>query len=238
MFQINRGFKDPRFLRRFGNKTTTATSDVLVSARTYNEPASQAQRSVKSTSASDGSAKTVRIVYLNSAYQLAFEDKILNGTTAVPTTATDIRFIEDYYLVKGAAAVGAIELFPNNDGTGTAICGIGAGTTQAFLCHHYVPDGKEAWALGWGATTTREVNLKLLGQDRIDGTNLVDRVLDLENIRLGFVLGTETDRHTDFSRALGGIYMPEQTYWRINVVPEATTSTVTRAWMHFWEDNQ
>lgn len=227
-------FDQANLLRRFGNVTTTSTNDVLVSARAYNEQSSEAQRSVKSTSASDGSSKKVRIVYLTSAYELKSEDVVLNGTTAVDTVATDIRFIEDFILVQGAAAVGAIELFQNTGGTGTAICGIGAGTTQSFLCHHYVAAGYQAWIIHWGVTTTGEVNMKVLGQNRLDGTNLVDRVIDLENI-LTKRLVTDTPITARMERDLGGEAMPEKTQCRIHVVPSTSGSTVTRAWMYLWE---
>jgi hypothetical protein len=231
---INERFDQGKLLRRFGNITTTATAEVLVSARTYVEQGSEAQRSVKSTSASDGSSKQVRIWYLGSNYALAFEDLVLNGTTAVATVATNIRFVESFELVEGVAAVGAIELWSNNSGGGTAICGIGAGTSQAFLCHHYVPANKQAWLANWGATATREINLKLLGQDRQNGVNLVDRVLDLENLRSAAVASDSTLR---FDRDLGAVCLPEKTYVRISVVPLSTTSTVTRAWFYVWEES-
>lgn len=234
MFQINRGFKDPRLFRRLGNITTTATSDVLVSARPYAEQGAQAQRSVRSTNPAD--TRTVRIVYLDSSYVLKVEDKTLTGTTPV-NTATDIRFIEDFLVVQGAAmSATAIQLMSATGGGGSEICGIGSDSTQSFLCHHYVPAGKQAWALGWGATTTGEVNLKLLGQDRIDGTNLVDRALDLENI-LTRRLVTDTPISAQFMRTVDRVELPEKSRCRIHVVPASTASTVTRAWFYFWEDN-
>lgn len=234
MSAIDNLFNQSKLIRRFGNVTTTSVSEVLVSARAYVEQGSEAQRSVKSTSASDGSSKQVRIWYLDSSYVLAFEDLVLNGTTAVATAATNIRFVESFELVEGAAAVGAIELWSNNSGGGTAICGIGAGTSQAFLCHHYVPANKQAWVVNWGATETREINLKLLGQDRQNGVNLVDRVFDLENLRNAAVASDSTLR---FERDLGAVLLPEKTYGRISVVPTSTTSTVTRAWFYVWEES-
>jgi hypothetical protein len=224
---------DPRIIYRLGNLTAASTSEVLVSARAYNEPASQAQRSVKSSSASDGSAKTVRISYLDSAYVRKSEDVVLNGTTAVDTVGTDIRFIEAFDLVKGAAAVGAIELFPNTGGTGTAICGIGAATLQAFLCHHYVEAGKECWVARWEGTTDDEASFKLLGQDRTNGVDLVDRVLDLEKKFSNALSPPILD--AEFGRTLLGVKLPEKSYVRVTVVPNQTTSTVVRARLYLWE---
>lgn len=228
-------FPDPRLVYRLGNVTTTSANEVLVSARTYNEPASQAQRSVKSTSANDSNpsgsgAKEVRITYLDSNYVLKTEDVLLNGTGAVNTVATDIRFIERFEVIKGAAAAGAVELFPNTGGTGTAICGLGVGTEQAFLCHHYVPAGKRAWIVQWGACVDDEANLKLIGQARY-GANLVDRIQDLEKLA---GIATPPGR-IEFERNLRAVALPEKTYVRLTVAPLQATSTVTRARLVLWE---
>jgi hypothetical protein len=229
---VSVNFDDPRLIYRLGNLTAAATSEVLVSARAYNEPASQAQRSVKSSSASDGSGKIVRISYLDSNYVFAFEDVTLAGTTAVDTVATDIRFIESLELVKGAAAVGAIELFPTTGGTGTAICGIGAGTLQAFLCHHYVPAGKACYVLKWGATEDDECSFKLLGQERPNGTDIVDRVLDLE--KMFSILFSGPPLFLEFERE-AAIPLVEKSYVRVTVVPNQTSSTVIRTRLLLWE---
>ncbi len=231
-------YNDPRLFRRLGNVTTTATTDILLSIRPYNEPASQAQRSVKSSSANDSNpsgsgAKTVRIVYLDSNYVLKTEDVNLNGTTAVNTVATDIRFIESFFVIKGAACAGAVELFPNTGGTGTAICGIGSGSDQAFLCHHYVPAGYQCLILEWGGVAGDDCAYKLLGQARFDGTNLVDTTLDLES--LTSILATSAVRD-DFKRTFRNLWVDEKTYIRIRVVPGQATSTLIRGWMELWED--
>lgn len=225
------GFDDPRIVRRFGNLTAASTSEVLVSARTYNEPGAEAQLSVKSSSANDtdsagSGAKAVRIVYLNSAYVEATEDILLNGVTAVATVATDIRFIQEFRVIKGAAAVGAIELFPSTNGTGTAICGIGAGTEQAFFCHHYIPAGGMGWLLGWNAVADDEVSLKLKSQCRLDGVNLVDYNMDLEKLFNG---NPTPPTRLAFDRTFLGIKLPEKVYVRVTVVPNQSTSTVIRA---------
>lgn len=225
------GFDDPRIVRRFGNLTTTATAEVLVASRTYNEPSSQAQRSVKSSSPNDddpsgSGAKAVRIEYLDSSYVLKSEDVLLNGTTAVNTVATDIRFIQNFYVIKGAATAGAVELFPNTGGTGTAICGIGTGTDQAFFCHHYIPAGRTGWILDWGAVVDDDVALKLRTQARFDGVNLVDVNYDLEKL---FDATLTPPTHIVFERAFRNAKVVEKTYVRVMAVPNQATSTVTRA---------
>lgn len=238
-FSIERGFKNEKVIRRFGNITTTSTSEVLVSARPYVEQASGAQRSIQSTSATDddGSAtgaRAVRITYLDTNYVLKTEDVLTNGTAKVNTVATDIRFVEKLEVIKGVAAVGAIQLMTGTTGGATEFCGIGAGTTQAFLAHHYVPAGKQAWVINWGAVATREANFKLTGQDRQDGVNLVDYILDLQNLRKDTLVNDQT---LEFMRDLGAVLLPEKTYVRATVVPTSATSTVSRAWFYLWEES-
>jgi len=229
-------FNDSRIIRRFGNLTATSTNEVLVSARPYNAQSAEGQRSVKSSSVNDANpagtgAKIVRILYLTSTYAFQYEDVELNGTTAVPTVNADIMLIEDYFVIKGAAAAGNIELFSANDGTGTAICGIPTGSTESLLCHHYVPAGKRAWVLDWGATVDDEADMKLDGQDREDGVNLVDRVLDLDKLA-GI---TTPPGRVDFKRELLAALLPEKTYCRVTVAPLQATSTVIRARMNIWQ---
>jgi hypothetical protein len=235
---IQGGFNDPRLLHKFGNLTTTATAEVLVATRVYNEQSSQAQRSVKSTSVQDAAAgtgaKAVRITYLDSNYVVKTEDLSLNGTTAVPTVATDIRFIESFKVIQGAAAAGAIELWTTTGGTGTAIAGIAAATEDAFLCHHYVPAGYHAYILGWGVTVSDDVNAKLKGQVRY-GANLVDVNLDLDNIA-GTTAPLSAGGRASFYREFKGMELGEKTYVRITAVPQQTSSTVTRAILDLWED--
>jgi hypothetical protein len=230
-------FSDPRLIRRLGNLTSTSISEQLISTRPYTEQSSEAQRSVKSSSNNDktssSGAGVVRIEYLTSNYIRKTEDVTLNGTTRVSTVNTDIRFIDNFYVIQGAAAVGAISLLDSASGAQNEFCGIAAATTDAFLCHHYVPAGKRAWIYQWGATTDAQVRFKLWGQYRVDGTNLVDRILDLEDLVNASVASPGTRSY--FDRKLSGVVIPEKTYVRITGVPTSTSSTVTRARLTLWE---
>jgi len=233
-FPVSAGdFLDPRLGRRFGNLTATSTNEVLISARTYNEQAAQAQRSVKSSSAQDASAgsgaKAVRLTYLDSNYVLKTEDLTMNGTTAVATVGTDIRFVEKFEVIQGAAAAGAIELFTANNGTGTAICGIGAATEDAWLCHHYVPAGQTCVLTEWGAVSSDEVNMKLKGQ-ALFGANRVDQNLDLDNM-----LGIAAGSRISFSRELRGLVIGEKNRIWVVGVPNQATSTVIRSYLNYWQ---
>jgi hypothetical protein len=230
-------FNSANVLRRFGNVSAASVSEALVSVRAYVEPGSQAQRSIVSTSATDSDAagtgaRQVRINFLNSAYELKTEDVLTNGTTAVNTVATDIRFIESLEVIKGTDAVGALKLMTGLDGAGTEICGIGAAASQAFMCHHYVPAGYQAYVLNWEATSDDEVSMKLLGQVRIDA-NLVQRVLDLEKAFNG---NATPPQQLIFERDLLGVLVPEKTYIRVTAVPNQATATVIRARLYLWEE--
>lgn len=228
----------PGILNRLGNLTALSTSEVLVYPRTYAEPASEAQRSVVSTSTSDtdsggSGAKVVRIIYLDSNYVLKQEDVTLNGTTPVNTVTSDIRFIERLCVVKGTYAVGAVKLMSTTGGGGSEVAAVPAGNTGTLFAHHYVPAGKQCLVLEWGATVDHDVKLKLLGQDRQDGVNLVDRHLDLQAlVGLPANLGAGV---LEFDRRFIGMPLEEKTYVRITAVPSSATSTLIRARLTLWE---
>lgn len=125
-------------------------------ATTYTEPASQAQRSIGSSSASDTAAGTgarsIKITYYDNAGAGPFTETVaLNGTTPVNTVATDIRFIESMEVVtvgSGGTNVGTISLFGSTAGGGGTVGTIGTGNIQTstgdgrtLWAHHYVAAG-------------------------------------------------------------------------------------------------
>lgn len=227
-------WRDPRLVHRLGNLTTTSVSEVLVCNRDYVEPTAQAQRSLVSTSNQDkpggSGAATVRVEFLNSAYELKSENVVLNGTSAVNMVATDLRFVQNMYVIQGTYAVGAVKLMTATGGGGTEICGVGAGTTDAFMCHFYVPAGKAGWVRGWGAVIDDECQLKLNGRTWY-GANLVDDVRDLYKL---FMSNPTPPRTMEFYRNLNGVYLGEKTYVRVVVTPNQTTATVIRATLDVW----
>jgi len=225
---------DPNVIRRFGNLTALSASEMLLAARAYVEQGAEAQRSVASSSVQDkaggSGAFAVRITYLTSAYVLKTEDVTLNGTTKVPTVATDIRFIEKFQVIQGAAAAGAISLYNGTSGGATEFVGIGVGTYDAFLCHHYVPAGKSGFVYGWSLSSDDEVKAKLMGRS-LYGVNLVDEHWDLVNL-MGI---TTPPGYLEFSKMLVGASYGEKSYIRITVVPNQATSTTIRGDLLLWE---
>ena len=230
-------FNDPRMIRVLGNLTTGSTAEVLVTPRRYTEPGSEAQRSVVSTNTNDSNpsgtgAKQVRIVFLNSSYIEKTEDIFLNGTTPVNTVAADIRFIQDFKVIKGANPVGAIRLMSSTGGGGTEICGIPAASNEAFLSHYYVPSGSYAFVRSWGATVDDDASVKLTGQQWVSG-NLTDQIIDLQKIA-GPNGAITVPGMAEFSREVRGVRLDPKTYLRITCVPSQSTNTTVRAFMEIW----
>lgn len=131
----------------------TAGSIAVLRATPYTEPASAAQRSVGSSSASDSAAGTgarsVRITYFdNTGLGPLSETVVLNGTTPVNTVATNIRFIESLEVITVGSVgtnVGTISLFGATAGGGGTVGTIGVGNLASGIgdnntlwCHHYV----------------------------------------------------------------------------------------------------
>ena len=229
-------FSDPRVIHILGNLTATSASEVLVSAAAHVEQASQAQRSIVSTSAYDDNpsgsgAKIVRLVYLDSNYNQFTEDLQMNGTAAVNTVGTTIRFVQSLKVISGTAAAGTISLKTAINGGGTNICQITSATDQAFLCHHYIPAGRRCFLLGWGAVVTDDASMRLKGQSLIDG-NRVDVIVDLDNLT-GITAGARLDFYRDY---WGGMELSEKTLIRITAAPGQATSTTVRAFLDLWED--
>ena len=137
----------------FGDVTLAANAFAAVRRTTYTEQAANAQRSVVSTSASDTAAgtgaRTVKLTYLDvTGIGPSTETVTMNGTTAVNTVTTTFCFSErmDILTVGTAlAAVGIINLKAATAGGGATIWSIGAGDTQTFGCHHYVPINKTCY---------------------------------------------------------------------------------------------
>ena len=138
---------------------STANTLQVMRATAYVEPAAAAQRSISSANANDTAAgtgaRTVAITYYdNTGVGPLVETVTLNGTTAVNTVATNIRFIERMQVLtvgSTGANVGIITLFTATAGGGSAIGTIGtgnilvgAGDRETLWAHHYVATGYKA----------------------------------------------------------------------------------------------
>lgn len=132
-----------------GYVAVNSTSIVAIRATTYTEPASAAARELISSSTQDDASpggtgtRRVRITYYdNNMVGPYHEDIDLNGTSAVTTVATNIRFVESIKSLtvgSNGTNVGTITL--RNTGAGATIGTIAASDGITFWNHHYVGDG-------------------------------------------------------------------------------------------------
>lgn len=131
----------------------TAGTLQIMRSTVYTEPASAAQRSVGSSSASDTAAgvgaRTIKITYYDNTGAGPLTETItLNGITAVNTVATNIRFIESIEVMTAGSSlanVGTISLFGSTAGGGGTVGTIGIGNilsgtgdNRTLWAHHYV----------------------------------------------------------------------------------------------------
>lgn len=166
--------------RSFGYVSTNSTSSFVVRATPYTPPGSDAQRSIRSSSASDTSAgtgaRTVRIVYYNASCEGPFEEQVtLNGTSWVNTTNVDIALIEKMEVEtcgSNGGNVGTITLNTGTGGGGSAIGTIAASDNITYWAHHYVPVGKTCYILAVdGASSVTNGGLTINVIDPIDATS-------------------------------------------------------------------
>ena len=133
-----------------GYVATSATTIVVIRATTYTEPASASQMEVVSSSTQDDGSpggtgtRTLRITYYDGNMNGPFtEDITTNGTGAVATAATNIRFVEKMEtLTVGSSGtnVGTITLRLVGGGATVGTIAVSDGIT--FWAHHYVQQGK------------------------------------------------------------------------------------------------
>lgn len=135
---------------RTAQNTVANGTRTAIRNTTYTEQTSGAQRSVSSTSAQDGPAgtgiKSVKVVYYDGNMDGPREEVVvLNGTTPVPTVATDICYVERMEAVESGVSgltAGTIRLHPDNAGASTAFASISAADVRTRYSHHYVPTGR------------------------------------------------------------------------------------------------
>lgn len=134
----------------------------------YFEQPVQDRRALKSTSANDSGAGTgarrVRITYFDALMHGPLTTEvIMNGVTAVPTSVTDIRFVEKIEVIEvgsGLTNSGTITLTVTSAGAGI-IGSITVGTgfdLRTYWAHHYIGPDKKLVIGAIDAGTTSGVN--------------------------------------------------------------------------------
>lgn len=116
---------------------------------------------ISESNADNGATATgilsVRLHYIDANGIGQIEDKTLNGTTGVDTSATDIRFINDIHaLTVGSnnAAEGHIKIYKKGS-VGLVYNMIALGGNRSVVPHRMVPTGKKLYLEGWHATEAR-----------------------------------------------------------------------------------
>ena len=165
---------------RVGYRTAIGSTSFAVLANAdFNQPAGDMQMEMVSSDVGDDSvgagAQLVRITYFNVAWVKKFTDVIMDGTTIVNTTATDIYRIDKIEVIKGHPAIGTITL---KDTTGTDLYGqIEPLTTFMERAMAYVETGKRCVITDvlLGAGTNGGIVVRLFKSEKTDGTNIVTR---------------------------------------------------------------
>lgn len=135
----------------FGYVATAATTIVAVRATAYTELGSAQRLEMVSSSASDAAAGTgtrsVRITWFDGSMNGPFtEDVILNGTTAVGTVATTMRFIDKVEtLTAGSNGTNVGTLTLRVFGAGATVGTIAVSDGITFWGHHYVAPSRTCY---------------------------------------------------------------------------------------------
>jgi hypothetical protein len=132
----------------------TLNTPTYIRATTYTSGTTAVQRSLVSTSSSDGpsgtGALTVTINYLNGSMVLKQDTVTLNGLTAVNTNQTDIQFIESMVVATSGSNlsnVGTVTMMSGTAGGGSAMASMAVGDSATFYAHHYVPAGLSCYII-------------------------------------------------------------------------------------------
>ena len=133
-----------------------------VIASTYVEQKTNAQRSFKSSSASDTSngtgARTIILTYYDQTLAGPFTETItLNGTTAVNTVNKNISYVESIIVAtagSGLVNAGIISMFISTNGAGGTMATINAGENRTFWANHYVGSTKTCYITGLSGHNT------------------------------------------------------------------------------------
>lgn len=224
----------------FGDRTTAATTRVLVQRTTYTEQTTNAQRSIASASALDTAAgtgaRTVRITYLDSTGAGPFTETVtLNGAVFVNTVATNICFIEQIEVLTAGSTgsnAGILTLKEGAAGAGATIGTINATNNQTFWCHHYVPTGKVAnitgISCGHTGTTVGSGALFTLAAKSLAIANSVETQVS-DFVRLYGQTSTFARAYTSPIKVTGPARL------QMYLTPETSSSTTYRAAFDFFE---
>lgn len=145
-----------------GYIATSSSSAVTVRATAYTPQGTNAQRSIRSTSANDTSAgtgaRTVKITYYDASGNGPLTETVtMNGVSNVNTSNTNIALIEKMEVVtvgSGGGNAGTIQLQTLINGGGSTWASIAISDNRTYWCHHYVAAGKTCYVYKMRAGST------------------------------------------------------------------------------------
>jgi hypothetical protein len=224
----------------FGDVTTAALTQVLVRRTAYTEPTSAATRSISSSNANDSSAGTgariVRIIYYDNTGAGPFTTTVtLNGTTAVNTSVSNIRFIEHIEVISVGSTgsnTGILTLFGSTGGAGGTVGTVAATNNQTFWTHHYVPLGRIGYVTGiscsHNGTTVGSGGVFIIFAQLTNATTEPNKQIS-DSVRC-------YGQSSTFARNYASpIVVPGPARIEVRVTPETSSSTVYRASLDFYE---
>lgn len=226
--------------RRGGYVASSSTTAKTVRATTYTPQGTNAQRSVKSTSANDAAAgtgaRTIRVTYFKADCTGPFtEDITLNGTTAVATANSDIALLEKIEVLtvgSGGGNAGTINFYTDNAGAGSIWGSIAVSDNQTYWAHHYVATGATCYVteaiVCQKANTGGAAVLGIATLNKLDPTNtaIAQRNLD---ISYGY------DNRSEPTPLKVPIEVVGPSIIFLNVKPDANTASTAHGGFAFYE---
>lgn len=175
--------KDHTTILKNISMNTTSGSDQLMASGTVTEQSSGAQRSIASSSANDSSAgsgaQILCLEFIKGSDGLPATEYItMNGTGAVNTTSTDIKYIQNLWVCRGAAAAGTITLYSTTGGTGSTVITIPVGRMQQQNSTIYVPTGYSLYITNVGVSADTTCNVFVYGTRNASTYSVLFRYMD------------------------------------------------------------
>lgn len=217
---------------------TSSTATVFVRASTWADPGSEGQVEFVSSSNQDGAAGnqgtlSLRFVYYDGNMNGPFtEDIDLNGTSAVSSVATNVRFLEKMYsLTVGSNGVNVGTITCRTPGGGSTTLGtINAGEGTTFWAHHLVGAGRTCFI--------REINAGFTSTGGMPSAQIIPRTFDVLTTDAfecpkGASLPVATGNGKTFH--FSTFVVPGPTLFVVRVRPDTSTSATTFVNISFYD---
>jgi hypothetical protein len=207
----------------------------VVRATAYTERTTAAQLEVLSSDANDDGApagtgaRTLRITYYDGNCLGPFTtDVVMNGTAAVATTATNIRFVEGMHVLtvgSNGTNVGTITL--RALGGGAVVGTIAASDGRTYWGHHYVATGRISQIIELTAAMTLAKGSIFLRQIDVLTVDAFERQITA-SLRLGAAAAGAAATPSPFQPSLvfpfGSLYVPGPARVTTYVDPDAAVA--------------